>query len=115
MNKIINYINSIIGTRKSREQECIDFSNSIIDIIGINPPDSFKYGFGKWKIVKTNRCYSSGWITLLEVIPSQFSDYVGFCNTNNPDYVEVDGTKTINLMPLYMRDEFIEDLKKHLN
>ncbi len=62
-------------------------------------PLDFREDLGKYSIISEHRCFSNGWVSLLEIIPSNCEDSVGYANTKNPSWVEVQGTRTVNLPP----------------
>lgn len=98
---------------KEKEQKVIALSDSIKEIIGDNYSDraDVVLTLGKYKVIQTSRCFSNGRVDLLEIIPINYGSSVGFINTKNPSWIKPEGTRTINLPPKKVINEFFSELE----
>ena len=115
MNKIQEFVNTMDNDKKQKEKKLLLFSEIVSKLINVKPSELKKtYSFDKWKIVSNHRLLSDEWYELFEIIPKEYDDQLGYSNAENPDWVEVKGTRSIILMPEEMIKEFLLDLIEHL-
>lgn len=92
------------------EKNVFQLSRRISEIICLRPD---QVGFGEvfeqvpgYKIVRTSRCFSTGWVELFEVVPKEYD------SVEDLPYIELEGNRTINLPPFEITQDFLEKLKK---
>lgn len=118
MTKIAEFANDIKYARLQKETDVLKLSRLIADKIGINPEDvprDFEYPLKRYRIVKTHRCFNTGWIDLFEVNPIKCKGNVGYSNGDNAYWIDQEGTATKNLPPKHEIEKFFIDLDEHLS
>lgn len=118
MTKIAKFANDIKYQRFQKETDVFKLSQLIASKIGINPnevPNDFSYPLKRYRIVKTHRCFNTGWVDLWEINPIKCKDQMGYSNNDNAYWVDVEGTCTKNLPPKHEIEKFFIDLDAHLN
>lgn len=112
-NILAEQFDEIKSSIKEKEQKVIALSNSIKEVIGDNYTNrgDVVLTLGRYRVVKTSRCFSNGWVNLLEIVPINYGSSVGFINTKNPSWIKVEGTRTINLPPKKVINEFFSELE----
>lgn len=112
MNKIQQYDEDLYFTDKSKETKVYNLSRFIESQIGITAEkasDKFDYPLNTFRIVKTHRYFSTGWVKLFEVFPINSNAY-----DDNAFWIEREGTATKNLPPDNIVEKFLSELEKEL-
>lgn len=109
MNIIQQYNLDLFSNDRNKETKVYNLSRLIESFIGLtaeSASDKFDYSLKKFKIVKTHRCFSNGWVKLFEIFPNEYGD--------DAFWIEREGTATKNLPPINIIQEFILELEKEL-
>lgn len=118
MTKIADFANEVKYERLQKETDVVKLSQLIASKIGINTyevPNDFSYPLKRYRIVKTHRCFDTGWVDLFEINPIKCVDQMGYSNNDNAYWVDTEGTCTKNLPPKHEIEKFFVDLNEHLN
>lgn len=118
MTKIADAANEIKFIHLLKETDVLKISRWIANKIGISPTEverDFQYPLKKFRIVRTSRCFSTGWVDLFEINPIKCKGQMGYCNNDNAYWIDVEGTCTKNLPPKHEMENFLIDLDDHLN
>lgn len=118
MTKIAEFANEIKYERLQKETGVFKLSQIIESKIGIESnkvPHDFNYPLKKYRIVKTCRCFNTGWIDLFEINPIKCVNQMGYSNNDNAYWIDQEGTRTKNLPPKHEIENFFIDLDAHLN
>lgn len=112
MNKIQQYDEDIYFNDKSKETKVYNLSRFIESQIGITAEkahDKFNYPLKKFRIIKTHRCFSNGWVNLFEIFPINSNSY-----SDNAPWIKNEGTITKNLPPDNIIEAFLLELEGEL-
>src|SRR5688500_14208730 len=110
MNKLLRKLLGLKAEELSDEQKVIDLSNQLKQALGMdeetfNEIDECAMEVGTYLIIKECRCFKRGWVDLLEITTDD-APSPGYSNVNNPYWLTVQGTKTVNLPP----DTVVQDV-----
>lgn len=117
MNKFQAILHDETSIRDRKEKIVLEISAKIAEKIGINPntvPPETKFTVGKYFIRVEHRCFTEDWVDIWEIVPGFYSKSLGYENNPNPPYVKIEGTRTINLPPGNMIEDFLSELDKEL-
>lgn len=110
MNKIQQNIKYLLEDKTANQEAVIALSENICKVIGVSIediPDYYEYLMGRYKLVKTKRCFPESmehncgvWVDLLEI------NY-----RSGESWADNGGTTAINLPPKSEIDKFFVELK----